>query len=116
KSVKVSLAKKGYRLAYRRGYYAVDQRPSSAKSDLKIALNSAAMEQELPQARQMVFATRVIPLGKPHKAASSSSAGKPAAKEPLVELQRYSVDYAIAASELRFGTKGTSHTTDLISM
>lgn len=116
RSIKVSLARKGYHVAYRRGYYAVDRQTASAKSDLKIAINSAAMEQGLPQARQMVFAARVVPAGKPHKAASPSSAGGSGAKEPLVELQRYSVDYAIAASELRFGAKGASHTADLILM
>ena len=103
-------------MAYRRGYYAVDRQTASAKSDLKIAINSAAMEQGLPQARQMVFAARVVPAGKPHKAANPSSAGSSGAKEPLVELQRYSVDYAIAASELRFGAKGASHTADLVLM
>jgi len=116
RSIKVSLAKKGYHVAYRRGYYAVDQQSASAKSDLKIAMNSAAMEQGLPPARQMVFAARVVPAGKPHKAANSSSPGASGAKAPLVELQRYSVDYAIAASELRFGAKAAGHSTNLILM
>ena len=116
RSVKVSLDKKGYRVANRRGYYAIDQQTASAKSDLKVAINSAAMQQGLPQARQMVFAARVVPLGKPHKAANPASAGSPEAKEPLIPLQRYSVDYAIAAPELRFGTKGANHTTDLVLM
>jgi hypothetical protein len=38
------------------------------------------------------------------------------AKAPLVELQRYSVDYAIAVSELRFGVKPAGHSTNLILM
>ena len=113
-SIKVSLARKGYRVAYRRGYYAVDEKAASAKSDLKLAMNSAAMEEGLPQARQLVFAARVVPLGKSRKAASPSSAGGSGAKDPLIELQRYSVDYAIAASELRFGTRSTGHSTDLV--
>ncbi len=116
RSVKVLLDKKGYQVAHRRGYYAVDNQTASAKSELKIALNSAAMEQGLPQARQLVFAARVIPVGKPRKAADPSSAGSSGAKERLIELQRYSVDFAIAASELRFGVKGASHTTDLVLM
>jgi VWFA-related protein len=116
RSIKVSLAKKGYHVAYRRGYYAVDRQAASAQSDLKIAMNSAAMEQGLPQARQMLFAARVVPTGKAHKAANSSSPVASGAKAPLVELQRYSVDYAIAASELRFGTKAAGHSTNLILM
>ena len=116
RSVKVLLAKKGFHVASRRGYYAADQQTASAKSDLKLAINSAAMEQGLPQARQMVFAVRAVPVGKPRKATNPSSAGNSGAKEHLIELQRYSVDYAIAASELRFGAKGASHTTDLVLM
>jgi VWFA-related protein len=116
RSIKVSLAKKGYHVAYRRGYYAVDQQAASAKSDLKIAMNSAAMEQGLPQARQLVFAARVVPMGKPRKDANPSSARGAGAKAPLVELQRYSADYAIATSELRFGAKATGHSTNLILM
>jgi VWFA-related protein len=116
RTIKVLLARTGYHVAYRRGYYAVDKQTASAKSDLKIAINSAAMEQGLPQARQMVFAARVVPLGKPRKAADPAPAGSAGAKDRLIELQRYSVDYAISASELRFGAKGASHTTDLILM
>jgi hypothetical protein len=114
--VKVSLARKGYHVAYRRGYYAVDNQTATAKSDLKLAMNSAAMEQGLPQARQMIFAARVVRMGKPRKAPTPSSAGNSGAKERLIELQRYSVDYAIAASELRFGAKGAGHTADLVLM
>ncbi len=69
--LKVSLDKKGDQVAYRRGYYAVDTQTASAKSDLQVAINSAAMEEGLPQARQLVFAARVVPLGKPRKAANS---------------------------------------------
>ena len=116
RSIKVSLDKKGYHVAHRRGYYAVDQQTASAKSDLKNAMSSAAMEQGLPHARQMVFAARVVPVGKPRKTANPASAGRPEAKEPLIELQRYSVDYAIAAPELRFRAKGANHTTDLVLM
>jgi VWFA-related protein len=116
RSIKVLLARKGLRVAHRRGYYAVDQQAASAKSDLKIAMNSAAMEQGLPQARQMVFAARVVPVGKLYKTANSSSAGTSGAKEPTVEMQRYSVDYAIAASELRFRAKDKGHAADLILM
>jgi len=116
RNIKLSLARKGYHLAYRRGYYAVDQKTASAKSDLKIAMNSAAMEQGLPQARQLVFAARVVPQGKPHKAENTSAPAASAAKGPLVELQRYSVDYAIAVSELRFGVKPAGHSTNLILM
>jgi VWFA-related protein len=116
RSLKVLLAKKGYHVAYRRGYYAAGKQTASAKSDLKVAINSAAMEQGLPQAQQMVFSARVVPVGKPRKAANPPSAGNSGAKERLIELQRYSVDYAIAASELRFGAKGVSHTSDLVLM
>jgi hypothetical protein len=116
RSVKVSLARKGYHVVHRRGYYAVDRQTASATSDLKLAMNSAAMEHGLPQARQMVFAARVVPVGKPRKASNPPPGGSSGTKDHLIELQRYSVDYAIAASELRFGAKGTGHTADLALM
>jgi hypothetical protein len=115
RSIKISLARKGLHVAHRRGYFAIDQQATSAKSDLKIAMNSAAMGQGLPQARQMVFAARVIPVGKLYKTANSS-AGAAGAKEPTIEMQRYSVEYAIPASELRFRVKDKGHAADVILM
>jgi VWFA-related protein len=112
RKIKVSLAKKGYHVAHRRGYYAIDQRAAGAgKTDLVNTMNSAAMQHGSLQARQLVFAARVVPVGRPRKEVNPSSSG---AGKALIELQRYSVDYMVPASELQFGAKGEAHTTDLV--
>jgi VWFA-related protein len=66
RKVKVSLAGGKYHLAYRSGYYAVDPHAvAKPAKDLSSGLALAAMQQGSPLSRQIVFGTRVIPLGKP---------------------------------------------------
>ncbi len=106
RKIKVSLLKRGYHVAHRRGYYATDDGTADAgKADVANAVDSAAMQRGSPQARQLVFAARVIPVGKPTISKAKKGPGA---------SQRYSIDYAIAASEVRFGTKGDAHITDLV--
>jgi VWFA-related protein len=117
RKIKVGLEQKGYHLAYRRGYYAVD--PDAASKDTRAPqqrVGVAAMQQGSPQSRQIVFASRVVPLGKPRKvdaaqagmAATKKKNGAPAGP---VEMQHYGIDYAVDASDLRFGSMsaGTYH-------
>jgi len=118
RKIKVSLEPaKGYHLAYRRGYYA--ENPDAASKDTRAPaqrVGVAAMQQGSPQSRQIVFATRVVPLGKPRKveaaqagmAAVQKKKGAPAGP---VEMQHYGIDYAVDASDLRFGamTAGVYH-------
>jgi len=104
RKIRVSLTRKGYHLAHRRGYYAIDPESAAGDVDLNHTMSSAAMERGAPQSHQLVFAARVVPIGKPRKTKNPSA---PASKtndpeKALVEMQRYSIDYAIAASEVRF--------------
>lgn len=108
RKIKVALAQKGYHLAYRRGYYGVD--PDLGSRDTRAPaqrIGVAAMQQGAPQSRQIVFATRVVPIGKPKKvdAAQAGMAARPKKKgAPAgpVEMQHYGIDYAITPSDLRF--------------
>lgn len=118
RKVKVALAGKKYHLAYRSGYYAVDPyavaRPTK---DLASGLALAAMQQGSPQSRQVVFGARVVPLGKPRlvKDAPASAAkpakGKRKGESGPVEMQLYSIDYAVTPTDLRFSpmADGTYH-------
>lgn len=115
RKIKITLGKKGYHVAHRRGYYAIDpEKGGASKSEVVDAMNSSAMQRGSPEARQLVFAAKVVPVGKPRKEADPSSAAAAGAKKGVVGLQRYAVDYAIAASEVRFGAKGETRTIDLV--
>ena len=66
------------------------------------------MQQGAPQSRQVVFTTRVVPIGKPRKvdAAQAGVAGQAKKKgTPVgpVEMQHYGIDYAVDGTDLRFG-------------
>ena len=108
RKVRVSIAGKKYHLAYREGYYAVDPySPAKPSKDLASSLAMAAMQQGSPQSRQVVFGARVVPLGKPRlvKDAPSPllrSSSKHKDRTSPLEMQRYSVDYVVTPTELRF--------------
>jgi VWFA-related protein len=109
RKIKVSLEPNGYHLAYRGGYYAQD--PDAGLKDTRKPaqrIGVAAMQQGAPQARQVVFTARVVPIGKPRKvdAVQAGMAGKTKKKgAPAgpVEMQHYGIDYAVDATDLRFG-------------
>lgn len=114
RKLKVQLAAKGYHLTYRRGYYADD--PFAPVPEEKDALardvGVAAMQHGSPQSHQIVFATRVIPVGKPVKVDPMKTAdGKKPKKNAILitEVQHYAVDYAIAGPQLHFADEGAVH-------
>ncbi len=114
RKLKVALAVKGYHVTYRRGYYAED--PFAPIPEGKDALSRdvgiAAMQHGSPQSHQIVFATRVIPVGKPVKVdPTKDAAGKKPKKNAIAitAVQHYAVDYAIAGPQLHFVDQGTLH-------
>jgi hypothetical protein len=104
RKIKVSLRGKKYHLAYRSGYYAVDTtaltRPAK---DVTAGLALAAMQQGSPPSRQVVFASRIVPLGKP-RVVKDEGAGVSGNKKNVAigETQRYAVDYLVAPTDLQF--------------
>ncbi len=114
--VKVTLNGKKYHLAYRGGYYAMNPfAPVRPSKDLTSSLARAAMQAGSPQSHQIVFGARVVPMGKPRVVQDSATvvkAPKKRKEQPeTLEVQRYSIDHAVASSGLRYaqGTDGVYH-------
>jgi hypothetical protein len=119
RKIKVSLSDKKYHLAYRTGYYAVDPYAQAKPTkNLASSLAMAAMQQGSPQSRQIVFAARVVPLGKPRVVKDTvpekTSSRKQKEKTSPVEMQHYAIDYAVTASDLRFNATSTGTYHDVL--
>jgi hypothetical protein len=66
RKLRVSLAQKGYRLAYRSGYFADSPEvPIRNPKELDREIGLHAMQHGAPEARQLVFAVRLVPVGTP---------------------------------------------------
>ncbi len=95
RKIKVDLAGQGHRLAYRNGYFADDpDAPSRHAEDLSHDLGLAAMQLGSPESRQIAFLARVTPVDKPRQATSADQSSN--------KLQRYAIDWAVSAGDLRF--------------
>jgi len=123
--IKVSLTseEKKLRVIHRSGYFAVDPNTPGASRDATTGFGIAAMQHGSPNAHQVLFAARVVPVGKPRKV-EAASVGQPPASvkktknhgqaarvaEP-VEIQRYAIDYAVTPGQVRFDPtpEGTRH-------
>jgi VWFA-related protein len=124
RKIEVSLAPTGKKLHvnHRSGYFAVDSDPGEFTKDAAKGFGLAAMQHGSPQAHQIFFAARVVPLGKPRQV-DPAAAGivLPVSKKKRheqevrrpqpVEVQRYVVDYAVTPNQLRFDAmpQGTRH-------
>jgi VWFA-related protein len=124
--IKVSLAptEKKLHVNHRSGYFAVDSDAGEFTKDAAKGFGLASMQHGSPQAHQIFFAARVVPLGKPRQV-DPTAAGivLPVSKEKKkrheqvarppepVEVQRYVVDYAVTPNQLRFDAmpQGTRH-------
>jgi VWFA-related protein len=115
RKIKVSLAstEKNLHVIHRSGYFAIDPNAPGPPKDVKTGFGSAAMQHGSPQSHQILFAVRVIPIGKPRKLVSPEEAAQPSFRKnkkpshdpqitvPL-EAQHYAIDYAITPAQLRF--------------
>lgn len=122
--IKVSLGSDERKLhvIHRSGYFAVDPESGEYLKDAAKGFGLVAMQHGSPQAHQIFFVARVVPIGKPQKV-SPTSAGivLPVSKKKrheqhpvppeLVEMQRYIVDYAVAANQLHFDGSYRKHIT-----
>jgi VWFA-related protein len=116
RKIKVSLTSEGKtpHLIHRSGYFAVDPDTSGPTRDAASGFGLAAMQHGSPQSHQVLFAVRVIPIGKPRKVDTVSAGPVPAASKkkksqvegqvapPSLEIQRYAIDYAVTPAQLRF--------------
>jgi VWFA-related protein len=115
--IRVSLAPidKKLRVNHRSGYFATDPDAGEFAKDAAKGFGLVAMQHGSPQAHQIFFAARVVPLGKPRPVDPAAAGAvlpvsnkkkkhqernaRPA--EP-VEMQRYVVDYAVTPNQLHF--------------
>jgi VWFA-related protein len=96
--LRVSLAQKGYHLTHRPGYFADPQgAPIKDSNELLREVGSHGMQHGAPDSHQLVFAVRVVPVGKPVKGS---------APQKQVEMQHYAIDYAIAGPQLALAPNG----------
>lgn len=105
RKIGVSLDKKGYHLAYRRGYFA-NPRDAQKRNSATIAqeLGTTAMQAGVPQSHEVTFSARVVPMGIRREIVKESASGTGDAKK-LIEVQRYAIDYAVAAPQLEYIAK-----------
>lgn len=107
RKVRVSLARKGYHLAYRHGYYANPQEaPIKDSGELAQELGFSGMQAGAPQSHELMFAARIVPVGKPAKRSAATGTESASGAEKKTEMQHYSIDYAIAGPQLGFTANG----------
>ena len=97
RKIKLTLASKGYHVAYRRGYFA--DHPAAPLKQEKDALSRdvglAAMQHGSPQSHQIVFATRVVPVGKPTKVDPAKQSASQARKRSNPSSRKCSATLSI---------------------
>jgi VWFA-related protein len=108
RKIKIVLSQKGHHLHYRPGYFAEDPYAPAKDADLSRGIRAAAMQHGSPQSHQILFSVRVVPLG-PKTKVDSAKVGEvllASTKKPTlpaeVEVQHYSIDYAVDSFGLRF--------------
>ena len=106
--IKVQLAQKGYKLAYRQGYFADEVNVAAKEAQLARNAIATAMHYGSPPAREVQFSVRVWPVGGKEKMDRAAvgevkmASKKKQAAPAQVEVQHYVVDYTMDGSELRF--------------
>jgi len=107
RKLRVSLAQKGCRLAYRRGYFAnPENEPIKDPKELQREIGLHAMQHGAPEARQLNFAVRAVPVGKPVKAPTAQAFESAAGSQKKIELQRYAINFAIAGQQVALVPNG----------
>ena len=125
RKIKVSLlpTEKKHQVIHRSGYFAVDPDNGEFAKDASKGFGLVAMQHGSPEAHQIFFEARVVPLGKPRQVDPTAARivlplskkkkryEQGARRAEPVEVQRYAVDYAITPNQLRFDAtpQGTRH-------
>ncbi len=119
RKIQVEMAKPGYQLAYRSGYYADDPKTAATAAARPAADPlSRYLEPGLPDSTQIPFTVRVVSARAPDKGASASTASRQTAGNPGQggdnpnlggTLTRYAVDFMIPARSLQFETAQDGH-------
>jgi VWFA-related protein len=107
RKIKVQLARKGYKLYYRQGYFADEVNVAAREAQLARNAITTAMQFGSPPAREVQLSVRVYPVGGKKKVDRTTigevqMAKRKSAPPPQVEVQHYVIDYTLDASALRF--------------
>jgi len=108
RKIKVQLAEKGYKLAYRQGYFADEVNAASKEAVLARNAIATAMHSGSPPAREVQFSVRVYPVGGKKKVDRTTvgEIPRPLKKKevlpPQIEVQHYVVDYTLNGNDVRF--------------
>jgi VWFA-related protein len=108
RKIRVLLGEKRYTLHHRRGYFAENANAPAQDADLVRRTRAAAMQHGSPPSRQILFSAEVAPVGAKttmnHYGLGEvllASTKKPVLPT-IVEVQHYSIDYSLQASQLQF--------------
>jgi VWFA-related protein len=108
RKIKVQFAHKGYKLAYRQGYFADDVNAAAKEAQLARNAIATAMHFGSPPAREVQFSVRVWPVGGTKKVDRATigevrmASRKSQSLPQQVETQHYVIDYTLDGSALRF--------------
>jgi len=108
RKIKVQLAQKGYKLAYRQGYFADEVNAAAKEAQLARNAIATAMHFGSPPAREVQFTVRVYPVGGKKKVDRTTigEIRRPSRKKEVlpsqIEVQHYVIDYTLNGSDLRF--------------
>jgi VWFA-related protein len=108
RKIKVQLAEKGYKLAYRQGYYADEVNAAAKEAQLARNAVATAMHSGSPAIREVPFSVHVYPVGGKKKVDRTTigEVKRPLKKKevlpPQVEVQHYVIDYTMNGSDVRF--------------
>lgn len=108
RKIKVQLAQKGYKLAYRQGYFADEVNGGAKEAQLARNAIATAMHFGSPPAREVQFSVRVYPVGGKKKVDRTTigEIKRPLKRKevlpPQVEVQHYVIDYTLNGSDVRF--------------
>jgi VWFA-related protein len=108
RTIKVHLAQKGFKLAYRQGYFADEVNAATKEAQLARNAIATAMHFGSPPAREIQFSVRVYPVGGKKKVDRTTigEIRRPLKRKevfpPQIEVQHYVIDYTLNGSELRF--------------
>ena len=108
RKIKVQLAQKGYKLAYRQGYFADDVNVAAREAALARNAIATAMHYGSPPAREIQFSVHVYPIGGKKKVDRATvgeikmASRKYKPLPPQVEVQHYLIDYTLDSESLRF--------------
>ena len=108
RKIKVQFAQKGYKLAYRQGYFADEVNAAAKEAQLARNAIATAMHFGSPPAREVQFSVHVYPVGGKKKVDRSTigEIRRPLKRKEVlpsqIDIQHYVIDYTLNGSDVHF--------------